>query len=79
MQEPPYILHSLEIIDHIGGYSGIRINWDKSVLSSLHPSGSGAATGTPLQWVEEFKYLGINVRGSLQAYIADNLSPLLAQ
>lgn len=63
---------ALEIITQFGGYFGIRINWYKSVLFTFHPSGSGTVTGTLLQWVE-FILLG------LQAYITNNISPLLAQ
>lgn len=49
---------ALEIIDRFGGYSGIHTNSDKFFFFSLHLPGSGIDTGTPLQWEEEFKYLG---------------------
>lgn len=59
------------ILDLFGHYFGICVNWDKSVLLSVHALGPGVETCTPLQWVEEFTYLGVWVRGQLEAYLDD--------
>lgn len=65
--------------DTFSCYSGIRINWDKSVLFPLHPSLPRADTHTPLRWVEEFTYLGVKVGPTTGGYLDRNVLPVLDQ
>lgn len=44
---------ALQIIDEFGSFSGIKVNWGKSLLLSLNASGHN--------WTPEFKYLGVRV------------------
>lgn len=48
-------------IDKFGSFSGIKVNWGKSLLCSINASGHNPPTGTPLHWTPEFKYLGVRV------------------
>lgn len=57
----------LEILDLFGHYFCICVNWDKSVLLSLHALGPGVETCMLLQ----FTYLGVWIRGQLEAYLDD--------
>lgn len=52
---------ALAVIDSFSHFSGILINWAKSVLFTLHPSVPSVDTHTQLHWVDEFTYLGIQV------------------
>lgn len=51
---------ALDLIDHFGTFSGLRINWDESQLLPLDsfPLPKDQAT-LPLQRVDRIKYLGI--------------------
>lgn len=69
---------ALDLINRFGGYSGIRINWDKSVLFPLHPS-TPRVPHPQLKWVDDFKYLGIKISGKVQDYMDNNLRPLMTQ
>lgn len=68
---------ALHIVHVFGSFSGIGVNWGKSLLFSLHASGHHPPTGTPLNWTSEFKYLGVLIRAPLSSYIELNLMPLL--
>lgn len=70
---------ALNIFERFGRFSGICINWGKSVLFPLHPSVPCPDTGTPLQWVDEFTYLGIKIRGPTGEFIEKNIYPLMSQ
>lgn len=70
----------MEIIGEFGSWSGLLINWDKSVLMPLdQPSLPLLSVSVPLQVVSEFRYLGIVIRPKPQDYIDTNLSPLMAK
>lgn len=60
-------------------FFGTRINWHKSVLFPLQPSVPRLDTHTPLQWVDEFTYLGIRVSGKSEDYMEKNIHPLTKQ
>lgn len=51
----PSLLAAVRIFDTFGGYSGIRINWAKSILFTLDERAIRGAASTPLCWVEEFR------------------------
>lgn len=67
---------AMAIIQAFGDWSGLRINWDKSVLLPLDPSPyTLLPTAAHLQVVSDFQYLGIKVNARPQNYIA----PLLGK
>lgn len=68
---------ALHLFDHFSGYSGIHINWDKSVLFPLHPSPPRPDTQTQLKWVDELTYLGIS--SDIGDYMGKNIQPLMSQ
>lgn len=70
---------AISILNRFGEFSGIHINWDKSVLFPLYPRSTAPDTQTQLQWVESMKYLGITVTGDIADYVKLNLQPLMAQ
>lgn len=41
--------------------SGIRVNWDKSLIFLYGQLQPRPDTNTPLNWVDEFRYLGISL------------------
>uniref|UniRef100_A0A803JYV6 Reverse transcriptase domain-containing protein n=1 Tax=Xenopus tropicalis TaxID=8364 RepID=A0A803JYV6_XENTR len=68
----------LSIVIHFGYFSGLKINWDKSSIFPIDPNmDSSMFPPTPLQWVDAFKYLGIQVRRELSDFIPNNLEPIL--
>ena len=68
---------ALAQFDRFAGFSGVRINWDKSELFSLHPSPTDSNSRTRLRWVQEIKYLGIRITVELGDFVTRNLQPLL--
>lgn len=73
----PSLTAALELIDKFGSLSGICINLSKLVLFSLDSQPSVVASNTPLQWVMEFKYLGVRVARDTAQYYTLNILPLL--
>lgn len=71
------LVAALEIIDQFGSFSGIRINWAKSLLFPLSQSVSSPTVQTPLTWVSKFWYLGIEVQRDHSLYMVDNVYPIL--
>lgn len=57
----PSLLAALRIFDEFGLFSGIKINWSKSILFPVDDRAVSLGSPTPLRWVEEFRYLGIQV------------------
>lgn len=70
---------ALVIFDTFGRFSGIRINWSKSIIFPLDPQVRDPSIEVPLLWVDQFKYLGIQVRRELISFIDLNLLPVLSQ
>lgn len=70
---------ALAMFDYFGRFSGIRINWNKSILFPLCRAVSETETGTPLKWVDEFTYLGIKIGRALPGFLERNVLPLLNQ
>lgn len=73
------LMAALDIINRFGGFSGIRINWNKSLLFPLSQQAPLPPSQTPLIWVSKFKYLGIEIQGDLSCYLAENVYPVLQQ
>lgn len=68
----------MEIIGKFGQWSGLLINWDMSVLLPVDPLyQSFSPDSTPLQIVQQFKYLGITVSSHPPEFLELNLIPLL--
>uniref|UniRef100_A0A803KDS8 Reverse transcriptase domain-containing protein n=1 Tax=Xenopus tropicalis TaxID=8364 RepID=A0A803KDS8_XENTR len=68
----------LQTVNQFGNFSGLKINWEKSVLYSLdNPNPPALTVDTPLKWVSSFKYLGITVHSRLDQYIPHNLNPII--
>lgn len=68
---------ALDLFKDFGRFSGICTNWGKSVLFPLHPSLPKGDTGTLLQWVGEFTYLGIKISNTTHKFTEKNVQPLL--
>lgn len=73
------LIAALEIINTFGRFSGIRINWDKSLLFPLTQEIPPANLPTPLQWVDQFKYLSIFIQINVSKYMKDNVCPPVLQ
>lgn len=68
------------VIETFGEYSGLTINWDKSLLMPIDdPTHSCKVPQIPLVSSSLFKYLGIQISTSLSQYDKFNLEPLLAK
>lgn len=70
---------TLRIIDLFGSFSGIRINWNKSVLFPISQPPLLPPPHKPLQMVTKFRYLGIGIQKDLSCYLTDNVYPFLQQ
>lgn len=70
---------TLRIIDLFGSFSGIRINWNKSVLFPICEPPLLPPPHIPLQMVTKFRYLGIEIQKDLSCYLTDNVYPILQQ
>lgn len=68
---------ALSIINQFGAFSGVRVNWDKSLLFSLSGVPRPIDSTTPLKRVAQFKYLGIQVQLDQRKYLEDNVYPIL--
>lgn len=70
----------MTLIRDFGDWSGLRINWDKSVLLPVDPlPGALSLDAVPLQIVSEFSYLGVRVNARPLDYLRLNVLPLLAR
>lgn len=68
----------MNIIQDFGTWSGLSINWDKSVILPVDPlSDPSLLSSTQLQVVADFMYLGIRVSARPLDYVDGNLIPLL--
>lgn len=70
---------ALLIIDRFGSFSGIRINWTKSILFPLTSPPLLPPSHIPLQPVSKFRYLGIEVQKEPSCYLTDNVYPILQE
>uniref|UniRef100_A0A803K2L7 Reverse transcriptase domain-containing protein n=1 Tax=Xenopus tropicalis TaxID=8364 RepID=A0A803K2L7_XENTR len=68
----------LQVVNQFGTFSGLKINWEKS---SVFPIEEGIDPNkfppTPLTWVNSFKYLGVMVHRRIEAFLPNNLDPIL--
>lgn len=69
---------ALSLINTFGKYSGICINWGKSVIFALHPEEASIPADAPLQRVSHFRYLGVEIHKDLTQFIPLNLTPVLS-
>lgn len=69
---------ALSLIDTFGSYSGVCVNWGKSVLFALRSSEDVLPTDTPLQRVSQLNYLGVVIHWGTPQFIPLNLSPVLS-
>lgn len=76
----PSLPAAIKCVNEFGRFSGLGMNWEKSMLlpldllpDSLPPSLSH------IKVVSSIKYLGITMSAFPQAFIADNIAPLLSR
>lgn len=63
------IAPAMDIIKEYGDWSGLRINWDKSVLLLLYSLPDALLVeAAQLQVVSEFQYLGIKINACSQNF-----------
>lgn len=75
----PSLQAALEIIDRMGKFSGLRINWDKSqILPIDHFPPAHTHPDLPLARVNITKYLVVLVTRDLKDYVINNVEPLFA-
>ncbi|XP_072012556.1 peroxisomal membrane protein PEX14 isoform X1 [Engystomops pustulosus] len=72
----PSLESLLSLIERYGGFSGLRVNWDKSALFPLSDVGVHSLP-VPVQVVSTFKYLGVQVSRKVQAFTELNITPLI--
>lgn len=71
---------AMKYIEEFGRFSGLGINWEKSMLLPLDPiPDSIPPTVSHLRVVSFIKYLGIIISASPQSYIRDNILPLFSR
>lgn len=73
------LTQALQVIDRCGRYSGIRINWGKSVLFPLHSGVAPLHLDAQLCRVSQFRYLGVEIHRDLKQFIGLNLTPVMAR
>lgn len=71
----PSFQAALKLFKTFGDFPGICINWSKSVLFPLDDQASAFASPSPLRWVTEFCYLGIQVTRDVSQYYSHNHFP----
>lgn len=73
----PSLQAALKLIEQMGGYSGLRINWDKSQILPVDVFPPPLTSPPlPLARVSKIKYLGVEVTRDLVDYIPLNIAPL---
>lgn len=66
------------IIEDFGHFSGLKINWEKSVILPIDPLTEPLPYQIPqIKVVSQMKYLGINISRDPEQYITENLVPLM--
>lgn len=69
-----------DLITQYGAFSGLTINWDKSVIMPVDgQSLEGMDLGVPLVCSSTFKYLGVTISTNLAQYEKLNLDPLYSK
>lgn len=74
----PSLLAALRIFDTFCSFSVIRINWSKSSFFPIDDWAVSWGSLSPLQWVDEFRKLGVQVTRHPTRYFDLNLLPLLS-
>lgn len=70
----------MQVLNSFSSVTGLRVNWTKSLLFPIDPAARDTApTDIPLQWVENFKYLGVVVSRRASDYLPLNLSPVVQE
>lgn len=76
----PSLEGALQVLNSFSSVTGLRVNWTKSLLFPIDPAARDTApTDIPLQWVENFKYLGVVVARRASDYLPLNLSPVVQE
>lgn len=73
----PSLLAVLQIFDRFGSFSGIKMNWSKSIFFPIDDRAAALGSSIPLGWVEEFRYLGLQVTRKTTDFFDSNIKPLL--
>lgn len=71
---------ALSRITRFGGYSGFKVNWEKSLILPICPEYSpGLLPDVPLKIVSRFRHLGVEVHLPANTYIKNNPCPLMVR
>lgn len=74
----PSLQGALKILDSISIVTGLKVNWNKSLLFPIDMEAcSTASNDIPLQWVENFKYLGVVISRQASDFFPLNLTLIL--
>lgn len=74
------LIAAFEVIKRYGSYSGLTINWSKSVLMPIDgQSMVGRDLGVPLVCSDTFRYLGVEISVDLTRYEKLNLDPIFVK
>lgn len=69
---------ALQILNSFPSITGLKVNWAKSLLFPIDIEARNTALpDIPLQWVENFKYLGVVISCPASEFIYLNLTPVL--
>uniref|UniRef100_A0A803K472 Reverse transcriptase domain-containing protein n=1 Tax=Xenopus tropicalis TaxID=8364 RepID=A0A803K472_XENTR len=68
---------ALDIINNHTIFSGLKINWSKSVILPIDTPPNPPNQTNQLNWVTSFKYLGVWIHGDLKKYIDLNINPTM--
>lgn len=73
----PTLQGALQILDSFSTVTGLKVNWAKLLLFPIDTEApSMAPNDIPLQWVENFKYLGVIISCQSSEFISLNLTYL---
>lgn len=70
---------ALDLFNMFGRFSGVCINWSKSFILPLDPPARLDVADIPLVWVDQFRYLGVQIQWDVASFFDLNLTPLFSQ
>lgn len=74
----PSLQGALKLLNTYSLFRGLMVNWGKSLLFAIDQGVQDtAALNVPLQWVAEFKYLGIIISRQAEDFPMLNLNPVV--
>lgn len=74
----PSLQGPLQILNSFSSITGLKVNWTKSLLFPIDIKARNTAPpDISLQWVENFKYLGVVISRQASEFISLNFTPVL--